>query len=34
MTIPGGPKFEPLYRDMDMFDKDWNEFNDISKVII
>jgi len=34
MAIPGGPKFEPLYRDMDSFDEDWNEFNDINKVII
>ncbi|KAK7048243.1 NUC071 domain-containing protein [Favolaschia claudopus] len=34
MAIPGGPKFEPLYRDMDNFDDDWNEFNDINKVII
>ena len=34
MAIPGGPKFEPLYRDMDTFDEDWNEFNDINKVII
>lgn len=34
MAIPGGPKFEPLYRDMDQFDEDWNEFNDINKVII
>ncbi|UKK01357.1 Prp8 protein [Theileria orientalis] len=32
-AIPGGPKFEPLYRDMDE-DEDWNEFNDISKLII
>ncbi len=34
MAIPGGPKFEPLYRDMDAFDEDWNEFNDINKIII
>ena len=34
MAIPGGLKFEPLYRDMDTFDEDWNEFNDINKVII
>lgn len=34
MAIPGGLKFEPLYRDMDNFDEDWNEFNDINKVII
>ncbi len=23
MCIPGGPKFEPLYRDMDKADEDW-----------
>ncbi|KAI9220140.1 PRP8 pre-mRNA processing factor 8 [Blastocladiella britannica] len=35
MSIPGGPKFEPLYRDMlETGDEDWNEFNDIHKVII
>eukprot|EP00918_Siedleckia_nematoides_P077767 GHVU01170026.1.p1 GENE.GHVU01170026.1~~GHVU01170026.1.p1 ORF type:complete len:888 (-),score=149.87 GHVU01170026.1:4234-6897(-) len=34
MAIPGGPKFEPLYRDMFDEDEDWNEFNDISKIII
>jgi hypothetical protein len=34
MCIPGGPKFEPLYRDMDKADEDWNEFNDINKLII
>lgn len=34
MAIPGGPKFEPLYRDLESFDEDWNEFNDINKVII
>lgn len=33
MAIPGGPKFEPLFRDNDD-DEDWNEFNDISKLII
>jgi len=33
MAIPGGPKFEPLYRDLD-YDEDWNEFNDINKLII
>ena len=33
MAIPGGPKFEPLFRDLDM-DEDWNEFNDINKLII
>ncbi|GAA5861740.1 hypothetical protein JCM8547_000720 [Rhodosporidiobolus lusitaniae] len=34
VAIPGGPRFEPLYRDADNFDDDWNEFNDINKVII
>lgn len=33
MYIPGGPKFEPLYRDLEE-DDDWNEFNDIHKIII
>lgn len=23
MCIPGGPKFEPLFRDMDKADEDW-----------
>ncbi|CAK4687762.1 hypothetical protein LEN26_018253 [Aphanomyces euteiches] len=34
VAIPGGPKFEPLYRDLDQDDEDWNEFNDINKIII
>jgi len=34
VAIPGGPKFEPLYRDMEKADEDWNEFNDISKLIV
>jgi len=34
MAIPGGPKFEPLFRDYDEADEDWNEFNDINKIII
>ena len=33
MAIPGGPKFEPLYRNVED-DDDWNEFNDIHKIII
>ena len=33
IAIPGGPKFEPLYVDEDD-DEDWNEFNDINKIII
>lgn len=34
MAIPGGPKFEPLHRDVSAGDEDWNEFNDINKIII
>ena len=46
VAIPGGPKFEPLVKDLNMWvyyyslapcffsDEDWNEFNDINKVII
>ncbi|CAN0463785.1 unnamed protein product, partial [Discosporangium mesarthrocarpum] len=34
VAMPGGPKFEPLYRDMDKDEEDWNEFNDINKIII
>jgi len=36
LTIPGGPKFEPLFPadDGDTNDDDWNEFNDVHKVII
>lgn len=33
-AIPGGPKFEPLFRDAGADDEDWNEFNDINKIII
>lgn len=33
MAIPGGPRFEPLYRDVEE-DEDWNDFNDISKIIL
>lgn len=35
MAIPGGPKFEPLFRgENNIEEDDWNEFNDISKIII
>jgi hypothetical protein len=34
MAIPGGPKFEPLFRDVEREDEDWNEFNDIAKIIL
>jgi len=33
VAIPGGPKFEPLFRDVEE-DEDWNDFNDVSKIII
>jgi pre-mRNA-processing factor 8 len=33
-ALPGGPKYEPLYKDVDQEDEDWNEFNDIHKIII
>ncbi|KAF9623954.1 hypothetical protein IFM89_006681 [Coptis chinensis] len=32
--IPGGPKFEPLCQDVEKGDEDWNEFNDINKLIV
>ncbi|KAL5711925.1 Pre-mRNA-processing-splicing factor 8A [Ranunculus cassubicifolius] len=34
VCVPGGPKFEPLYRDVEMGDEDWNEFNDINKLVV
>lgn len=34
VVIPGGPKFEPLHKDLLNIDDDWNEFNDIKKIII
>lgn len=34
LAIPGGPKFEPLIKDVNQADEDWNEFNDINKIII
>ncbi|KAF8445727.1 hypothetical protein L210DRAFT_15184 [Boletus edulis BED1] len=34
MAIPGGPKFKPLYRDMDALDENWNEFDDMGKVVV
>ncbi|XP_076032187.1 pre-mRNA processing factor 8 [Oratosquilla oratoria] len=34
MALPGGPKFEPLIKDMNPADEDWNEFNDINKIIV
>ncbi|CAH8446778.1 unnamed protein product [Schistosoma haematobium] len=34
VALPGGPKFEPLVKDKTLEDEDWNEFNDINKIII
>ena len=34
VAIPGGPKFEPLVKDVLAAEDDWNEFNDINKIII
>jgi pre-mRNA-processing factor 8 len=34
MAIPGGPKFEPMFKDNDPSSEDWNEFNDIHKIIV
>lgn len=34
VAIPGGPKFEPLFRDVHDDDEDWNEFNDVAKIIV
>ena len=34
VAIPGGPKFEPLYKESGVDEDDWNEFNDVNKIII
>ncbi|KAB7501359.1 Pre-mRNA-processing-splicing factor 8 [Armadillidium nasatum] len=34
LALPGGPKFEPLIKDENLLDEDWNEFNDINKIIV
>lgn len=34
LFIPGGPRFEPMFRDMEFEGGDWDEFNDVSKVIV
>ena len=37
LAIPGGPRFEPLYRDeseTNGMQEDWNEFNDVNKLIV
>ncbi|ODV93721.1 hypothetical protein PACTADRAFT_77234 [Pachysolen tannophilus NRRL Y-2460] len=33
VAIPGGPKFEPLYKDMNPEDEDFSEFNSIDRII-
>ena len=33
VAIPGGPKFEPLYKDVDPEDEDFGEFNSIDRII-
>ena len=33
-AIPAGPKFELLVKENPLHDGDWNEFNDINKIII
>ncbi|CAF3472146.1 unnamed protein product [Rotaria sp. Silwood1] len=34
VAILGGPKFEPLVKKINSNNEDWNEFNDINKIII
>ena len=35
-AIPGGPKFEPLFKELidQEAQEDWNEFNDVGKIIV
>ncbi|THZ21253.1 pre-mRNA-processing-splicing factor 8 [Aureobasidium pullulans] len=33
VAIPGGPRFEPLYKDIDPNDEDFGEFNAIDRII-
>ncbi|KAI2083832.1 pre-mRNA-splicing factor 8 [Ophidiomyces ophidiicola] len=33
VAIPGGPRFEPLYKDIDPNDEDFGEFNSIDRII-
>ena len=33
VAIPGGPRFEPLYKDIDANDEDFGEFNAIDRII-
>eukprot|EP00835_Amoeboradix_gromovi_P001880 NODE_96_length_21330_cov_0.419858.p1 type:complete len:2207 gc:universal NODE_96_length_21330_cov_0.419858:801-7421(+) len=36
VSVPSGPKFEPLYPDLlkEAINEDWNEFNDLKRVLI
>jgi len=34
IAIPGGPKYEPLFRDAGAGDEDWSEFNDVHKLVV
>ena len=33
VAIPGGPRFEPLYKDVDPNDEDFGEFNAVDRII-
>ncbi|CRK05623.1 hypothetical protein BN1723_001602, partial [Verticillium longisporum] len=33
VALPGGPRFEPLYKDIDPNDEDFGEFNAIDRII-
>lgn len=33
IALPGGPKFEPLYKDENPDDEDFNEFNSLDRII-
>lgn len=33
VALPGGPRFEPLYKDIDPNDEDFGEFNAINRII-
>ncbi|TVY47072.1 Pre-mRNA-processing-splicing factor [Lachnellula occidentalis] len=33
LAVPGGPRFEPLYKDVDPNDEDFGEFNAIDRII-
>lgn len=33
VSVPGGPKFEPLYKDLDPESEDFDEFNSIDRIV-